>query len=160
MKHIFIYLVLFFVSKSAAACAIDTSTLLLEDPAPYYEKSDVVFIGEISSFINFYENQQIVQFSVIRSFKGNVPDSTIVVNMLDSSCSKLFYRKGSQYYIFAENFKVKGSFIIKNSAAFVQAEMAQKNHFESKLTHNKSLKNGTREKLRAPQLRRSTDTGQ
>lgn len=88
--------------------------------------SDIAFQGMLIEFNDFAIGKQVVTFEVIKTFKGPEFKNIVINNHLHSSCSRLFYDKGSIYYVFATQEKETGSFHIKTSATFFPQSMAVK----------------------------------
>ena len=138
-------------SHLSLACPREPAYDIAHNPERVYEKSDIVFFGQItrleeSEYIGTKSRipfpQQIVEFSIEKIFKGPTVETAKVVNKFHTTCSRKFYKE-ARYYVFANHGENEGEFIIDGYASFVPEAVAVEKNMILNPAHNNTLKEGT-----------------
>lgn len=124
MRKLLLTLSISILVSPAFSCPIEPAYRLAGAPEKFIEQSDVVFFGKLVGFEDFRESEQIVEFSVEKVIKGNLPDTVTVINKLHTSCSRIFQVKGSKYYVFAGKTSDSKVLLIDGYASFVPESVA------------------------------------
>lgn len=133
----------FFWSIHAGACLIDPSTRIIQNPDRATERSQVIFFGVLEKFIDLTEEKQIVEFYVLETYKGSEHNRVSVVSEISSSCGRVFFNKGSRYYVYANETEDNNVLVLSGSGSFVSEERAKKEDFQLEVRpHNQSSNSG------------------
>lgn len=139
MSKIVIFLAVYMLSTNVIACIADPLHSVAQNPKPFNEHSDIVFLGKIIAFDDLTRKKQIVTFAVEKTFKGPELNNVTISNSLTSSCSRAFIELGSSYYVFAKLSKSDGNFVIESYATFVPLKVAEEHELTLEKTHSKSF---------------------
>ena len=139
MKKIVVFFLLYLFQSTSSACTIPVWESLVAKPYQSMEKADIVFFGKLIEFNDLTYSEQTVSFEVIEIYKGPKIENVIIRNILGSSCSKIFIKKDSLYYVYATLDTNGNNYIINDRATFISQKTAAKNNFKLEKTHNKRL---------------------
>ncbi|MEM8491618.1 MAG: hypothetical protein AAF756_12425 [Pseudomonadota bacterium] len=86
----------------------------------FYEQADVVFFGKLNAVeLDTEAGEQFASFTVIESYKGSAIGELLVVNKLNSSCSRQFQNPDTAFYVYAKSSEHKSVVLISGFATFV-----------------------------------------
>ena len=79
---------------------VDPEKIVAERPEFYLEKSDLVFLGKVvhSQETDLYQR---ATFKVERVFKGPELNEVVLLNLLNTSCSRHIWLRG-EYFVYGE----------------------------------------------------------
>lgn len=142
MKKILLFILLF--TTPVHACVIPTSSKIIHMPEKYLEHYDFVAYAELIEFIDLTKEQQIVEFSINKIFKGAEINSIVVNNYFNNSCSRGFSNKNAYYYLFLTKNNSNGNYSV-DSGTFVKVSDANQHQLDAKLSaHSKAPKSSHR----------------
>jgi hypothetical protein len=120
MKSLHKWVVLVFICVRANACIISPFQITIHNSEQLKDESSIFFFGRLDSqSIDIVNKIQLVKFTIIHSYKGDVSGQISIVNDLSSSCSRAFENPMSAYYVFAMQDSESNNYKITGSATFV-----------------------------------------
>lgn len=123
------------------ACIWDPSHRIMQDPDRAIDRSQIIFFGILETFIDFTEEEQIVEFYVLETFKGAGHNRVTVVSEIRSSCGRAFFNKGSRYYVFANQTEDNNVLVLSGSGSFVSETLAKQEGFQLQVKSDNPLSN-------------------
>lgn len=121
----------------AFSCRIEPAHRLIAEPDRFVDEYDVVFFGKLVGLEDLREFEQLVEFSVEKTIKGDLPHTVMVINRMHTSCSRFFQIKGSKYYVFAAKTHDRNTLLIDGFASFVPESLATERKITFENFYNK-----------------------
>ena len=124
MKYAALFIALMQWFSIGHGCAISPLYQIVTEPQRYIEKSNAIFFAKLIKLDNTNKRSQMAEFQVLEIYKGKPDSKIMIINKIETNCSRTFSTVGTNYYIFGNTQAAQDEIVMHGFPGFVPENYA------------------------------------